>query len=58
MDAYLSSANMTGPDVKSIPKKLVELYSRRAAVDDLIRCLESYAACQSKDGNSARLRSA
>jgi hypothetical protein len=58
MDAYLSSVNMSGSDAKSIPKKLVELYSRRAAVDDLIRCLESYAACQSKDGNSSQLRRA
>jgi hypothetical protein len=58
MDDYLSTANMSGSDAKSIPKKLVELYSRRAAVDDLIRCLESYAACQSKDGNSVHRRRA
>jgi len=45
-------------DVKSIHKKLAELYSRRTAVESLIRHLESYAACQAKDGRRERLKSA
>ena len=45
-------------DVKSIHKKLMELYSRRSAVEGLIRCLESYAECQAKDGSERRLKSA
>jgi len=50
--------NVPPRDVKSIHKKLVKLYSRRSAVENLIQCLESYAACQAKDGSRARLRNA
>jgi hypothetical protein len=46
------------PDAKSIQEKLAELYSRRSAVENLIRCLESYAECQSKNGNRDRLKTA
>ena len=45
-------------DVKSINKKLVELYSRRSAVESLIRCLEGYAQCQAKGESRQRLKSA
>ena len=42
-------AHQSGPmDLKSIRKQLAELYSRRSAVENLIRCLESYADCQAK----------
>ena len=50
--------NTSPRGVKSIHKKLTELYSRRSAVESLIRCLESYAACQAKDGSRERLKSA
>jgi hypothetical protein len=40
--------NISPRDSKSIHKKLAELYSRRLAVESLIRCLESYAECQAK----------
>jgi hypothetical protein len=42
---------------KSIPEKLADLYSRRATVETLIRCLESYAECQAKHEGRERLRS-
>lgn len=59
MDADLAVNNNTSPrNVKTIHKKLAELYSRRSAVECIIRHLESYAACQAKDGHRARLRSA
>ncbi len=32
----------------AVDKQLADLYSRRLAVDSLIRSLESYAACQAK----------
>ena len=59
MAADLGFNNTSSPrDVKSINKKLMELYSRRTAVESLIRCLESYAECQAKDESPQRLRSA
>lgn len=42
------------PRQKSIQKKLADLYSRRAAVESLIRCLESYADCRAKHERSER----
>jgi hypothetical protein len=51
--------NHTSPrGIKSIDKKLADLYSRRTAVESLIRCLESYAECQVKNGGRVRLKSA
>jgi uncharacterized membrane protein len=58
MGADLAINNTSPRDVKSIHKKLAELYSRRSAVESLIRCLESYAACQAKDERRDRLKSA
>ena len=58
MAADLGFNNTFPRDVKSINKKLVELYSQRSAVESLIRCLESYAECQAKDAGPQRLRSA
>ena len=58
MGVALSVDNTSPRDVKSIHKKLTELYSRRSAVESLIRCLESYAACQAKDERRERLKSA
>jgi hypothetical protein len=58
MGADLSVNNISPRDVKSVDKKLAELYSRRSAVESLIRYLESYAACQAKDERRARLKSA
>jgi DNA-binding SARP family transcriptional activator len=52
------SVNTSPRNVKSVHKKLAELYSRRSAVESLIRYLESYAACQAKDERRARLKSA
>ena len=40
--------NTSPRNLKSIQKKLAELYARRLAVESLIRCLESYAECQAK----------
>jgi len=45
-------------DPKLLRKKLAELYSRRSAVENLIRCLESYAACQTKNEGRVRLKRA
>jgi hypothetical protein len=45
-------------DIKSIQKKLAELYARRSAVENLIRCLEDYAECQAKNGSRDRSKSA
>jgi hypothetical protein len=42
---------------KSVSEKLQELYSRRSAVESLIRSLESYVECQAKNG-SERLKEA
>jgi hypothetical protein len=51
--------NNTSPrGIKSAHKKLEELYCRRTAVESLIRCLESYAACQSKGERRGRLKGA
>ena len=46
--------NTSTPDVKSIQKKLEELYSQRSAVESLIRCLETYAECLAKNGSQVR----
>jgi hypothetical protein len=58
MGTDFSIDNTSPRDVKSIHKKLAELYSRRLAVESLIRCLESYAECQAKNGSRKRLKSA
>jgi hypothetical protein len=50
--------NNSPRDSKSLHKKLADLYSRRIAVESLIRCLESYAECQAKNGERRQLRSA
>ena len=44
--------------VKSVDQQLAELYTRRLAVQNLIRCLESYAECQVKNGSRERLKRA
>jgi len=44
--------------VKAVDKKLADLYSRRLAVNSLIRSLEGYAAFQAKNGHRRRLKSA
>jgi hypothetical protein len=56
MGADLSINHTSTRDVKSIHQKLAVLYSRRAAVDSLIRCLESYAECQAKHAGRERLK--
>ena len=43
-------------DVRSIDKELDKLYSRRSTVENLIRCLESYAECQAKGERRERLK--
>ena len=58
MDSTVGVYNIPPRGVESIHKKLVELYSRRSAVESLIRCLESYAACQVKNGNHETAKSA
>jgi len=52
----LGIKNASSSDVKSVHKKLAELYSRRTAVERLIQCLESYAECQTKNGRRERLK--
>jgi hypothetical protein len=49
MGASSGVENISPRDIKSIQKKLAELYARRLAVESLIRCLEGYAACQAKN---------
>jgi len=56
MVTNLGADNISLRDGKSVHKQLAELYSRRSAVDSLIRCLESYAACQAKNGGRVRLK--
>jgi len=56
MGADLRVKNTSIRDVRSRRKKLEELYSRRTAVESLIRCLESYAECQAKNGSRERLK--
>ena len=49
LDVDIMGVDNTSPrNLKSIQKKLAELYARRLAVESLIRCLESYAECQAK----------
>jgi hypothetical protein len=55
MGTDISVKNISPRDVKSVQKKLAELYSRRSDVESLIRCLESYARCQAKSGSRERL---
>jgi hypothetical protein len=50
--------NTSPRNIESLHKKLAELYSRRIAVESLIRCLESYAECQAKNASRPRLKSA
>jgi hypothetical protein len=47
--------NISPRNIKSIHKKLAELYARRLAVESLIHCLESYAECQAKSEGRQRL---
>jgi hypothetical protein len=58
MGVDLGTNNKSPGDVKSVHRQLAELYSRRIAVESLIRCLESYAECQAKNGERRQLRSA
>ena len=45
-------------DVKSLRKKLADLYSRRDAIESLIRCLEGYAECRARHEGRERRKSA
>ena len=56
MGADLGIENTFPRDIKSIHQKLGQLYSRRMAVESLIRCLERYAEFQAKDGGRERLK--
>jgi hypothetical protein len=58
MGADLGVRNTSPDGVKSVHKKLEDLYSRRPAVESFIRCPESYAACQAKNGTRVRLNGA
>ena len=58
MGADLGVNNTSSRGAKSVDKKLADLYSRRNAVESLIRCLESYAECQAKGERRVRLKSA
>ena len=58
MDADLVVHNTSPRKVMSVHKKLEKLYCRRSAVESLIRCLESYAACQAKGERRERLKNA
>jgi hypothetical protein len=44
MNVIMSESNMFACDPQTIARRLVYLYSRRSAVDKLIRSLEEYAA--------------
>jgi hypothetical protein len=48
MAVSLGLGGTTKCSVKSIYEQLADLYSRRSAVESLIRCLESYAECQAR----------
>jgi len=52
-----AAGNLANRDTKTIHKQLAELYSRRDAVESLIRCLESYAEFIGK-GEQARQKGA
>jgi|HubBroStandDraft_1064217.scaffolds.fasta_scaffold22266_3 hypothetical protein len=58
MSASLGIDNTLACDRKSVDKQLADLYSRRSAVESLIRCLESYAECQAKNERRERLETA
>jgi hypothetical protein len=55
MDNDFGVENIPANPVESTRKKLADLYARRLAVEGLIRCLESYAACQAKPEDCERL---
>ena len=57
MGVDLGVNNTSRGDVRTIHKKLAELYTRRSTVERLIRHLESYAACQAKGARRVRLKS-
>jgi hypothetical protein len=51
--------NVPPREAKSVHKQLAELYDKRSAIDQLIRCLEGYAAvCQTKGARRERLKNA
>ncbi len=56
MGANLDVGNNPSRDYKAIDKRLADLYCRRSAVENLIRCLEGYAACQAKNERRERLK--